>query len=87
MADIPSWNVSGDWFDVCSCSVPCPCIFAQAPTNGECEGVLAYHIRKGRYGDTPLDCMNALFLSYFKGKHLGRRGKSDYWVIFRRARR
>ena len=67
MADIPKWNVSGDWFDVCSCDVPCPCIFAQAPTNGECEGVLAYHIRKGRYGGTPLDGMNALFLSYFKG--------------------
>lgn len=67
MVGIPSWNVSGDWFDVCSCNIPCPCIFAQAPTNGECEGLLAYHIKKGRYGDTPLEGMNALFLSYFKG--------------------
>jgi hypothetical protein len=67
MADIPNCNVSGDWFDVCSCSIPCPCIFAQTPTNGECEGLLAYHIKNGRYGETPLDGLNALLLSYFKG--------------------
>jgi hypothetical protein len=64
---VPKWNVSGDWFDVCNCSIPCPCIFAQAPTYGDCEGVLAYHIKKGRYGDTPLEGLNALFLGGFKG--------------------
>lgn len=66
-AYIPKWKVSGDWFDVCSCSIPCPCIFAQAPTNGECEGILAYHIKNGHYGDTSLTGLNALAMSYFKG--------------------
>ena len=33
MADVPNWWMKGDWFDVCSCNVPCPCGFAQAPTN------------------------------------------------------
>jgi hypothetical protein len=23
----------GDWFDVCSCNIACPCEFAQPPTN------------------------------------------------------
>lgn len=64
---IPSWKVSGDWFDVCKCSLPCPCIFGQAPTYGDCEGVLAYHIRKGAYGDTVLDGLNALLVGSFKG--------------------
>lgn len=64
---IPKWNASGDWFDVCSCSIPCPCEFAQAPTNGECEGVLAYHINNGNYGATPLDDLNVLAIGYFKG--------------------
>ena len=64
---IPNWKASGDWFDVCSCNIPCPCIFAQTPTNGECEGVLAYHIRNGHYGETSLDGLNVLALSYFKG--------------------
>ena len=66
--NIPHWKVSGDWFDVCKCSIPCPCTFAQAPTYGDCEGVLAYHIKNGYYGDeTSLDGLNVLALSYFKG--------------------
>jgi hypothetical protein len=37
MDDIPSWHIVGDWFDNCSCAVPCPCTFAQAPDYGFCE--------------------------------------------------
>ncbi len=67
MADIPKWHVVGDWFDVCKCTIPCPCTFAQAPTSGDCEGVLAYHIREGQYGDVRLDGLNLLGLSDFVG--------------------
>jgi hypothetical protein len=42
MATIPEWRVAGDWFDVCKCTILCPCTFAQLPTTGDCEGVLAY---------------------------------------------
>jgi uncharacterized protein DUF1326 len=42
MADIPQWWMKGDWFDVCSCNIPCPCTFAQPPTNDHCDGVMAY---------------------------------------------
>jgi hypothetical protein len=65
--DVPKWKLSGDWFDVCKCSIPCPCEFAQTPTFGDCEGVLAYHIRTGNYGDTPLDALNLLSLGSFSG--------------------
>jgi hypothetical protein len=58
MADIPDWWMKGDWFDVCSCNLPCPCAFAQAPTNNHCEGVMAYHVREGAYGDVRLDGLN-----------------------------
>jgi hypothetical protein len=64
---IPNWTASGDWFDVCKCSIPCPCEFAQAPTYGDCDGVLAYHIRKGQYGEISLDGLNVLAIGYFKG--------------------
>jgi hypothetical protein len=66
-ATIPQWKVSGDWFDVCKCAIPCPCTFAQTPTYGDCEGVLAYHINKGNYGNTSLDGLNVLGITYFKG--------------------
>jgi hypothetical protein len=65
--NLPKWKVSGDWFDVCKCSIPCPCIFAQTPTYGDCDGVLAYHIRNGHYGEISLDGLNVLGLGYFKG--------------------
>jgi len=64
---IHKWKASGDWFDVCKCNIPCPCEFAQAPTYEECDGILAYHIKKGNYGDIPLDDLNVLALGSFKG--------------------
>jgi hypothetical protein len=67
MADIPSWRVKGDWFDTCNCSIPCPCTFAQPPTGDNCEGVLAWHIRTGLYGDVGLDGLNVMALGIFKG--------------------
>jgi hypothetical protein len=66
-ANIPMWNASGDWFDVCKCNIPCPCIFAQTPTYVDCDGVLAYHIKKGQYGEVSLDGLNVLALDSFRG--------------------
>ena len=67
MPPIPNWHVVGDWFDVCKCSIPCPCTFAQPPTFGDCDGVLAYHIRHGSYGEVQLDGLNILGLGHFVG--------------------
>jgi hypothetical protein len=75
-ADIPKWMVSGGWFDVCKCNIPCPCEFAQTPTFGDCDGVLAYHIHKGQYGETSLDGLNVLGLGSFTGNIWAGDGKT-----------
>ena len=67
MPDIPEWRIAGDWFDVCNCRIPCPCTFAQAPSEGVCEGILAWHIREGHFGDVPLDGLNVVALGFFEG--------------------
>ena len=67
MTGTPKWQLDGDWFDVCKCNIPCPCEFAQAPTFGDCEGILVWHVRKGTYGDVALDGLNVLALGYFEG--------------------
>ena len=67
MNTVPEWRLVGDWFDICSCNIPCPCEFAQAPTNNACSGVLAWHIREGNFGDVKLDGLNLLGLSFFEG--------------------
>jgi hypothetical protein len=67
MADVPSWQVSGDWFDVCRCRVPCGCSFAQAPDEDQCDGILAWHIREGSYGDVKLDDLSIVAVGSFEG--------------------
>jgi hypothetical protein len=67
MAPISPWHVVGDWFDACNCNVPCPCTFAQAPTHGDCDGILAYHIRQGHYGEVKLDGLNLIAVTHFVG--------------------
>lgn len=67
MTNIPQWHANGDWFDVCKCNIPCPCEFAQMPTTGDCEGILAWHIREGTFGDVALDGLNVVALGAFEG--------------------
>ena len=61
------WRLKGDWFDVCRCRVPCACTFAQAPDDGKCEGILAWHITEGSYGDIALDGLNVVMVGSFEG--------------------
>ncbi|HZR91298.1 MAG TPA: DUF1326 domain-containing protein [Gaiellaceae bacterium] len=75
MPDVPRWHVVGDWFDVCKCAIPCPCTFAQAPTDGDCEGILAWHIREGSYGDVRLDSLNVVAVGAFEGNLWAGEGK------------
>jgi hypothetical protein len=48
------WSLSGDYFENCSCGVPCPCVISPAPTlwsrptEGDCHGVFLYQYRQGR---------------------------------------
>lgn len=67
MSDIPTWWAKGDWFDVCSCDIACPCEFAQPPTNNHCEGLLAWHLNEGAYGDVSLEDLNVVAVSAFDG--------------------
>ena len=62
-SNVPQWHVVGDWFDVCRCDIPCPCEFAQPPTDNWCEGVVAYHVREGNYGDIRLDGLSVIGLA------------------------
>ena len=67
MADVAHWQLAGDWFDVCNCTIPCPCTFAQAPSEGDCNGILAWHVREGNFGDVRLDDLNVVAVGSFEG--------------------
>jgi hypothetical protein len=65
MAD---WAIEGEWFKNCNCDPGCPCDFNQAPTHGQCEGVIAMRIDKGHYGDVSLDGLKFAGAAWWPGR-------------------
>ena len=73
MADQVQWQLSGDYFENCSCSVVCPCLVSAAPpltsrpTEGVCNVPAVFHIESGRYGDVALDGLNVAIAVHTPG--------------------
>jgi hypothetical protein len=73
MTDPVAWQLSGDYFENCSCSIACPCFFSAAaplstrPTEGFCNVPLIFHIDSGRYGDIALDGLNVFVVLHAPG--------------------
>src|SRR3979411_1070443 len=44
---IMDWLLEGEWFKNCNCDPGCPCDFNQAPTQANCEGMLAMRVTSG----------------------------------------
>jgi hypothetical protein len=61
------WRIVGDFIDFCRCRVPCACSWGQPPDEGECDGVIAYRIREGNYGEVKLDGLNLAGVAHFEG--------------------
>jgi len=76
-SDVPQWHVVGEWFDVCRCDIPCPCEFAQPPTDNWCQGVLAWNIREGHYGDVRLDGLSLIAVGEYEGNLWSGQTKAD----------
>lgn len=63
----PSWSISGQYFETCSCDFVCPCILSQMsarPTKGWCNFAMALQIERGSYGNVPLDGIAFVVLGY-----------------------
>lgn len=61
----PTWSVSGQYYETCSCDYVCPCILGQMavePTRGSCTFAMAFKIDDGRYGDVALDDLGFIVL-------------------------
>lgn len=66
MAD--TWSIEGAWFKNCNCDPGCPCDFNQAPTHGNCEGIIGMRIDKGHYGDVSLDGLKFAGAAHWPGR-------------------
>ena len=72
MAD-HKWQISGEYFESCNCSVVCPCLVSpqapltSKPTEGDCHFAMVFHIDKGKFGDVTLDGMNVAMIGESHG--------------------
>jgi hypothetical protein len=69
MATVP-WQISGEYFEACSCDFVCPCPtsgLAARPTKGACDAGLVFQVGRGRYGDTVLDGLGFAVLLHTPG--------------------
>jgi hypothetical protein len=64
------WQISGDYFEACSCDSVCPCPtsgLAARPTKGSCDAGLVFHVARGQYGSTSLDGLSFAVLLHTPG--------------------
>ncbi len=50
-----TWAFDADYAESCDCSVPCPCLLGQDPTNRSCTGNSIIMIKKGHYDAVNVD--------------------------------
>ena len=55
------WNIEAEFLQACNCDYGCPCEFSAPPTLGYCEGMGAWQITRGNYGDVKLDGLGLAF--------------------------
>jgi hypothetical protein len=63
----PAWQLSGQYYETCSCEFVCPCVPGQltvSPTKGSCTFAMAFQIERGRYGNVLLDSLGFIVLGF-----------------------
>jgi hypothetical protein len=55
-----SFSVEGDYFEVCSCDVSCPCIWLRPADKEACDVMLAWHVKDGQKDGVDLSGTNAV---------------------------
>lgn len=67
-----NWVIEADYLQACNCDYGCPCEFSAPPTLGYCEGLGAWRINRGKYGDVRLDGLGLGFAARWpKALHEG----------------
>lgn len=66
------WHMDADYFQACSCDYGCPCEFEAPPTRGFCQGLGAWRINEGKFGDVDLSGLAFGFSAHWpKALHQG----------------
>ncbi len=64
------YDLEGTMLEICSCGAPCPCFIAEDPDGGECFGVIAFHLERGRVGDIDVSGRTVVNIAHIPGNVL-----------------
>jgi hypothetical protein len=69
MMATPAWQVSGQYYETCSCDFVCPCLpggMAVRPSTstGSCTFAMGFEIERGIYGTVSLDGLGFIVLGF-----------------------
>ncbi len=62
-----TWQVTGDYFESCSCDYLCPCVTSNLTvpgTKGHCDFALVFHVDRGRHGTLSLDDLSFVIVGH-----------------------
>ena len=68
--------LEGDYFDACSCTVSCPCIFLNEATEDFCDNFFAWHIARGEKDGLELSDLNVAMAC-----HSGKQMQEGNWRV------
>src|SRR5262249_22363881 len=74
------WKLDGDYFEACNCDAACPCVVLGAPTRGECNVLVAWHIDKGIFGSVTLNNLNVVLAAHAPGHMLEGKWKAALYL-------
>ena len=64
---VPTWQVSGQYYETCNCDFVCPCVPGQLtvrPSKGACDFAMAFQIERGTFGSVALDGLGFIVLGH-----------------------
>ncbi len=67
MSTTTDWNLQGGYFEACNCETACPCVWLQAPSEGNCKLLVAWHIDTGHLNGEKLDDLNVVLACFSPG--------------------
>ena len=62
----PSWHVSGQYYETCSCDFICLCFpggLSVTPSKGTCTAAMAFQVERGSFGQVPLDDLGFILVT------------------------
>lgn len=81
------WNVTGQYFETCSCDFVCPCILSQMgarPSKGSCTFAMGFQIDRGTFGNVSLDGLGFVVVG-FTPEEMGKGNWSVGLIVDERA--